>query len=303
MKQDRPPDTVREYLDALQRAMKAQGCRPGLISDALADCAEHLNNEIAANPQRTEAQVLASVIETYGTPEEIAEEYKSMEAAISGPFPTSDQPASGRRYGFFGIIRDPRAYGALMYMLLSLVTGIFYFTVVVTGLALSVGLFILIIGIPFALLFIGMTRVLAHVEGRIVEGLLQVRMPRRLPPLTQADETLWSQIKGALVDVRTWSSMAYLLLMLPLGIAYFVIAVVGISLSLGLSLGSIWGLISGQSHIQISEVPWLEHLFHTAPGLVLMSVIGALLFFVTLHIARGLGWLHGRIAELLLVRL
>ena len=82
MKQDRPPDTVRGYLAALQRSMKAQGCKPGLIADALADCEEHLNNEIATHPVQSEADVLARVVETYGTPEEIAEEYKSMEAAI-----------------------------------------------------------------------------------------------------------------------------------------------------------------------------------------------------------------------------
>lgn len=302
MKQDRPPDTVRSYLDALARSMKAQGCKPGLISDALADCEEHLNNEIAMNPGMSEADVLASVVETYGTPEEIAEEYKSMEAAISGPFPKSEEPRVAR-YGFFNVVRDPKAYGALMYMLLSLVTGIFYFTVVVTGLSLSIGLFILIIGIPFALLFIGVCRVLGHVEGRIVEGLLSVRMPRRLPPATAADESIRTQIKEALVDVRTWSTMFYLALMLPLGVAYFTIAVTGIALSLGLALGSIWGLITGHSDIQISDAPWLEHLFHTAPGLVLLLVVGVLLFFVVLHIARGVGWLHGRIAELLLVRL
>jgi len=255
------------------------------------------------NPGRSEADVLASVVETYGTPEEIAEEYKSMEAAISGPFPKSDETLPARHYGFFNVVRDPRAYGALMYMLLSLVTGVFYFTVVVTGVALSFGLAILIIGVPFALLFIGICRVLGHVEGRIIEGLLAVRMPRRLPPPTPADETIWTQIKEALIDTRTWSTMFYLALMLPLGVAYFVIAVVGIALSFGLAFGSIWSLITGRSDIQISEVPWLEHLFHTAPGLILAAIVGIFLFFVVLHIARGVGWLHGRIAELLLVRL
>jgi hypothetical protein len=302
MKQDRPPDTVRAYLAALQRSMKAQGCKPGLISDALADCEEHLNNEIAMHPGVSEADVLASVVETYGTPEEIAEEYKSMEAAITGPFPRSDE-APPRHYGFFNVVRDPKAYGALMYILLSLVTGVFYFTVVVTGLALSLGLFILIIGIPFALLFIGVCRVLGHVEGRIIEGLLSVRMPRRLPPATAADERLVTQIKEALADIRTWSTMFYLALMLPLGIAYFTIGVTGLAMSVGLTFGSIWSLITGHSDIHISEVPWLEHLFNTAPGLVLSAIVGVLLFFVVLHIARGIGWLHGRIAELLLVRM
>jgi hypothetical protein len=187
-------------------------------------------------------------------------------------------------------------------MLLSLVTGIFYFVWTVVGISLSFGFAILIIGVPFALMFLGSVRVLSHVEGRIVEGLLGVRMPRRLPT-TSADETILTRIKDALIDVRTWSSILYFLLMLPLGVAYFVTAVVGIALSVGLIGGSLAGLVSGHAHIQISDVPWLDHLFHTAPGLVLAIFIGVLLLFLTLHLAKGIGWLHGRIAELLLVRL
>jgi hypothetical protein len=302
MNTGRQPDTVRAYLDALSGALKSLRCPAGLISDAQADAEEHLNNEISTHPEQSEAEILASVIETYGTPEEIAEEYKSMEATLSGPFPKSDEPEA-RHYGFFGVIGDPRAYGALMYMLLSLVTGIVYFTFVVTGTALSIGLFITLVGIPLGLLVIGMSRLLAHIEGRIVEGLLGVRMPRRLPPATATDETIMVKIKDVLIDVRTWSSMFYLLLMLPLGVAYFTLAVVGITVPLALIGGSLVGLVTGQSHVQIDDVPWLEHLFHTAPGLFLCMFVGIILFFVTLNIARGIGWLHGRIAELLLVRL
>jgi uncharacterized membrane protein len=300
MKTDRPPQTVREYLDALRSALK--GASPGLISDALADAEEHLQGEIASNPTKTEAEVLASVIETYGTPQEIAEEYRSMEAAIAGPFPKPEaQPA--HHYGFFGVIRDPKAYGALVYMLLSLATGIFYFVWAVTGISLSAAFAILIIGIPFALLFIGSVRILAHVEGRIVEGLLSVRMPRRLPARTPSDERLSTRIGNALADIRTWSSLLYLFLMLPLGILYFVLAVVGIAASLGLVGGSLFSLISGHSHVQITDVPWLDHLFHTAPGLVFLLIVGVLLVFCVLHLARAIGWFHGRLAELLLVRL
>lgn len=294
------PETVRAYLDALRRALK--GASPGLISDALADAEEHLRGEIASDPARSEAEVLASVVETYGTPDEIAEEYKSMEAAIAGPFPKTE-PAPDRRNGFFGVIGDPRAYGALMYMLLSLVTGIFYFTWTIAFGAISLSFLIFIIGIPLTLLFLGSVRVLGHIEGRIVEVLLGVRMPRRLPAATSAEETLPTRIKDALVDVRTWSSMLYLLLMLPLGIAYFVVAVVGIAVPLGLIGGSFASLISGRSHIQISDVPWLDHVFHTAPGLLLAIVVGIGLLFAVLHLAKGIGWLHGRIAEHLLVRL
>lgn len=228
-----------------------------------------------------------------------------MEASLtSGPFPTSEMPPEERRYGFFNVMTDPRTYGALIYMMLSLATGIFYFTWVVTGLSLSIGLFILIIGIPFALLFIGSVRVLAHVEGRIVEALLGVRMPRKLPPPTNAgDEGLITRIKDALTDVRTWSSMFYLLLMLPLGVAYFVLAVVGLATSIGLVGGALSGLITGHVNIQMDDAPYLEHFLQTAPGLLAVGLVGALLFFITLHIARGVGRLHARIAEVLLVRL
>jgi ABC-type multidrug transport system fused ATPase/permease subunit len=273
-----------------------------LISDALADCEDHLRNEIAQNPNLTEQQILASVVETYGTPEEIAEEYRDMETTISTPFPKQDVPEE-RRFGFFNVVSDPRTYGALLYMLLSLATGIFYFTWVVTGLSLTLGFAILIIGIPFALLFIASVRVLSYVEGRIVEALLGVRMPRRPPTEPAADDGLFSKIREAFTDVRTWSSMFYMLLMLPLGVSYFVIGVVGLAVSLGVVGGSIFSLITGESHIQIQDLPYLEHLLHTAPGLILLAGVGTLMFFVVLHIARAVGWVHGKIAEGLLVRL
>lgn len=295
------PETVKAYLDALRGALK--GAPAGLISDALSDAEDHLNNEIAAQPELSEKQILSAVIDTYGTPAEIAEEYRHMEATISGPFPKPEE-APDRRYGFFNVVSDPRTYGALLYMLLSLATGIFYFTWVVTGLSLTLGFIILIIGIPFAMLFVGSIRVLAHVEGRLVEGLLGVRMPRRLPSQAPQDESIWTKVKEALTDSRTWSSMFYLALMLPLGITYFVLAVVGICVSLGVSAAALWVLVTDRAgDIQISGSPWLEHLFHTAPGLVLLATAGMLLFFVVLHVARAIGWFHGRIAELLLVRL
>ncbi|HEY3636866.1 MAG TPA: sensor domain-containing protein [Rhizomicrobium sp.] len=299
MTADPAPATVRAYLDELRNALK--GASPGLISDALADAEEHLQGEIAANPTKTEAEVLVTVVQTYGTPQEIAEEYRSMEAAIAGPFPKPEQ-APKRYKGFFSVISDPRAYGALMFMLLALPTGIFYFVWTVVGISLSVPFLLFIFGIPFALLFLGSVRILSHIEGRVVEGLLGVRMPRRLPAQSSA-ETIWQRIREALTDLRTWSSILYLLLRLPLGVVYFTLGVVGIVLPIALIGGSFIDLVTDRSHIQMTDVPWLDHMFHTAPGLLMIMVIGALLIFVALHMAKGIGWLHGHLAEALLVRL
>ena len=91
--------------------------------------------------------------------------------------------------------------------------------------------------------------------------------------------------------------------MLPLGVAYSVCAIIGLTFSLGFAGTALWGLLTNQSQFAISDVPWLDHLLHTAPGLILMVVVGALLFVALLHLARAVGWLHARIAETLLVRI
>ena len=44
-----------------------------------------------------------------------------------------------------------------------------------------------------------------------------------------------------LTDRRTWTTMLYLLLMLPLGVAYFTIAVVGLAFPFALLTGAVEG--------------------------------------------------------------
>jgi hypothetical protein len=204
--------------------------------------------------------------------------------------------------GFFGVLVDPRAYGALIYMLLSLATGIFYFTWAVTGVSLSIGLAILIIGVPFALLFIGSVRVIGWIEGRIVEALLGVRMPRRLPATSTERGTIWGSIKAVLKDGRTWTSLIYMMLHLVLGTIYFTIAVTFGAVSLGVLASSVYELATGQNVVQVHGYPELDALFNTVPGLALLVVAGILGIILTLHIARVIGYIHGRIAEALLVR-
>ena len=178
MNANRLPTTIPEYLEHLRRSLA--GADPALIQDALYDAEEYLRSELAENPGRSEAEVIAAVASSYGAPEEVADIYRDTEVtvqtALRAPPPKSRDSLLGR---FFGVAADPRAYASLFYMVLALATGIFYFTWVVTGLSLSAGLAILIIGIPFVILFFGSVRILSLVEGRIVEVMLGERMPRR----------------------------------------------------------------------------------------------------------------------------
>ncbi len=302
-----PPSSIPDYLDRLRRAL--DGADPALVQDALYDAEEYLRSEMAENRGKSEAEVIAAVSGSYGAPDEVADIYRDTEVTVQTALRTPPPPPRRSLLGrFFGVAAEPRTYAALFYMLLSLATGIVYFTWVVTGASLSAGLAVLIIGIPFVILFLGSVRVLSLVEGRLVEVMLGERMPRR--PLYNGRGKPWlERIKDMFVDPRTWGTLLYMLAMLPLGIAYFTIAVVLLSLSLSFMLAPLavwlggidtgvsvegWQLltVNGQT-LGTSAEPW---------ALPLLFVAGFLLLFVTLHIARGIGKLHGQFAKHLLVK-
>jgi uncharacterized membrane protein len=299
------PRTIVEYLDQLRAALR--GADPALIQDALYDAEEHLRAELAEQPGRSEADMLAKVVGSYGAPDEVAEIYRSQEIkiqrALRSPLPPKHRSSLGR---FFGVAADPRTYGALFYMVLALATGIFYFVWAVTGISLSFGLAVLIIGIPFIVLFFGSVRVLSLVEGRIVETMLGVRMPRR-PTYSTKGMSLWRRIGAMFGDPRTWSTLFYMLLMLPLGIIYFTLTITLLLVSIGFVGAPVMKLVSSAYHLQdgtctgpddlCNFVGWLN----SWPGAFMVSILGIVLLFSTLHLVRGLGYTHGQIAKHLLV--
>jgi hypothetical protein len=103
-------------------------------------------------------------------------------------------------------------------------------------------------------------------------------------------------------DRRTWTTLAYLVLMLPLGIVYFVIAIVGLSVSLALifaplvALANYYGWFSSSGDLYFSPA-WLGSLW----ALSLLVPAGVLLLTLLMHLARGTGRLHAMYAKALLV--
>ena len=294
------PTTIPDYLAQLRVALA--GADPALVQDALYDAEEYLRSELAVSPGKDEGEVIASVASSYGAPAEVADIYRDTETrvqtALRAPPPPPRASALGR---FFGVIGDPRTYASLFYMLLALATGIFYFTWIVTGLSMSVGLAVLIIGVPFVILYFGSVRVLSLVEGRIVEVMLGERMPRR--PLYGARDTpLLQRIADMFTDPRTWSTHLYFVLMLPLGIIYFTVATTLLSISLSFIASPllVWfgyvndGLFVGNWSVDNALNLWWQ--------LPILFASGVVLLFGTLHLARGVGRLHGQFAKHMLVK-
>jgi hypothetical protein len=185
----------------------------------------------------------------------------------------------------------------LLYLLFALATGIIYFTWTVTGISLSLGLLVLIIGIPIAGIFILSTRGLALLEGRMVEALLGIRMPHR-PLFSKKDQGLWGKFKALIADRYSWFSMGYMLLQLPLGIAYFTVFITLIALSLYLIASPFLQLVFNLPLF----TNWNTLYYFQGWVMPFAVTAGILLFFLTLHLAKVIGNVHGKLAKAMLVR-
>ncbi|MGD8605575.1 MAG: sensor domain-containing protein, partial [Anaerolineales bacterium] len=197
---------------------------------------------------------------------------------------------------FLGVIAEPGAWGAMLYFMLSMLTGIVYFSWAVIGLSLSLSLMILIIGLPVAVIVLFSFRSLALLEGRIVEALLGERMPRR-SLFTDRGAGWLDQVKGLFLEPRTWSSVAYLVLQLPLGIIYFTTFTILLALSLSFIASPILEIVFDQALFHLGSVAWHVQVWQ----MPFVVAGGFLLLTGTLQIAKLIGRWHARYAKWLLV--
>ncbi|MCE9645051.1 MAG: sensor domain-containing protein [Chloroflexi bacterium] len=290
-------NTIEDYLEALKNEMKDTDA--ALVQDALADAREHLSNALAVaretDPDVDETAALGKIIEEYGTPEETMSAYKEVERRTSPVFQQSikSRSALGR---FFGVYSDPRSWGALLFMLISFVTGIFYFTWAVTGLSVSISFSIFIFGMPVALLFLLSVRGLSLLEGRLVEALLGIRMPRR--PLFSHQGMKWlDRLKALVTDKTTWLMLIYMIVQFVLGVAYFVSIVTVLSFSLSFVAIPFLQEWLGQGAIYNNGIRY----FLPTWSYPLLVLAGILLWTIFMNIVRAVGQLHGRLAKWLLV--
>ena len=307
---------IEKYLSELKKEL-ADSDR-ATVQDALSDAEEHLrtglNSSMEADPQTSETEALAAIVEKYGSPGEVAAAYKEIESrtvpAFSAPTYKESEvedkaeatvvtiPDTRPFYAkFFGIFGDLRAWGSMLYLVFALGTGIIYFTWAVTGLSLSLGLLVLIIGIPVAALFLLSVRGIALVEGRIVEALLGVRMPRR-PLFSRKDIGWWQKIKGMLTSRHTWTAIVYMIFQMPLGVIYFTVIVTLVSVSL-------WGIALPivQFIFDIPVIQTYDYYYYLAGWLMPFTVIGGILLLTaTMHLVKATGRLHGNLAKVMLVR-
>ncbi len=290
---------VHEFLEKLKVELK--GCDPALIQDALSDAETHLQTaleeELVDSPGVPPSEILSHIIEKYGTPQEVAAAYLTIEPHISPSLEAPSRRDTRSFLGkFFGVLAESRAWGAFFYMLLALITGmIFGSWALFAGLISSFSL-VFIIGLPLFGLFLLSIRGIALLEGRIVEALLGVRMPRR--PLFLKKGMSWSDRYIALVkDKYSWRALLYSVMLFPLGFIYSAFFSLLFVLSVGFITSPILELV-----FRVPLDLFGDNVFTPVWFLPVVCLAGFALLPATFHLAKLVGKIHGRFAKSMLVK-
>lgn len=185
-------------------------------------------------------------------------------------------------YAFISVAADKRTYLNLIYLLLMFPLGIIYFTIVVTGFSLALGLLFIIIGIFVGIIFLVFVRGISIVHISFASALLGFE----LPPKTEAQvggNGLLDKLKRILTDGKTYTSMVYMFIELPLGIIYFTLIITFLSISISFTATPFLWFLFEEEGIFILDNDWFWDLDFGET--LLLVFVGVFFFFITLHMA------------------
>jgi hypothetical protein len=165
-----------------------------------------------------------------------------------------------------------RGWTAVTHHLLGLPLGIAYFTWLVTGLSVGLGLAITLVGIPLLTLVLASVRPLLAGERLLSNALLGTEIPRA--GLAPRGEGWVGRLKAYWTDSATWRGMAYLLARFPLGTFAFSVVVAAYSAALYLIAAPIVAPFDTMELGIWQPDTWFEGLALVPLGLVLLVAAG-----------------------------
>jgi signal transduction histidine kinase len=165
-----------------------------------------------------------------------------------------------------------------VYLVLALPMGILTFTFVVTGWSVGLALLITFIGLPILMLTVYASRWLAWLERR--RAALVLGEPIRDVYKQPASGHFFDRIRAMFSDPSTWKDLAWHLLLLPVGIADFVVAVTAWSASIGtLTVPAWWWAVPESDPFDVGPITvdsWGDAFVCFAIGIVALPIAAAL---------------------------
>jgi len=190
-------------------------------------------------------------------------------------------------------------WAATGYLLLSFPLGLFWFVVVVTGLSTGAGLVVVWVGLPVLALTLVAARAGGRAERARLRDSLGIDLPEAYRPLPQGP--LLARWRARAADPAVWRDVAYLLLLLPLGIIWFTLVTVFWSVPLALLTMPLWYRLppGGRSPpFTVNDHALL--VVDSLPEALAGAAIGLLLGLLAATLVRSLGMAHAVVARTLL---
>lgn len=184
------------------------------------------------------------------------------------------------------------------YLLLSVVTGIFWFTLLVTGISTGLGMALIWVGVLVLAVLPFLWRWGARTERAVTSWVFGVEIPA--PYRTWPSGSLLQEARLALTDPATWKDLTYLVVLFPLGTLWSAVTAAVWSHSLTLLTAPLYyyALPAGQiDWLAFSAHPVTVDLWWKA---LVAAVVGLVLTVPAAWIVRGIGRLHGLLARALL---
>ncbi|MGC9779532.1 MAG: sensor domain-containing protein [Candidatus Heimdallarchaeota archaeon] len=199
---------------------------------------------------------------------------------------------------FFGVWKYGRTYLNIVYMILLMPLGIFYFTYAVTLFSTFVGLLVTCIGIFLLYFFLITLPYFMLAQGWLMRVFVGIELPKQEVDIAE-DRTFIQKSFDALKSKVIWKSLLYFLFIaMPLGIITFTLTVTLISTGLGLTFAWLAPLIEYAVEGSTLDYPWV--ISSTVRilmiiGYAITPFIGIPVLTGTLHLNNRLSIYHGRL--------
>jgi signal transduction histidine kinase len=192
-----------------------------------------------------------------------------------------------------------RTLTASVYLLLSMWVALTWHVVLAVGLTVGVGTLVIWVGVFVLALTVLAWRGGAWLERRWLRATLGVEIPDPYRPAPPG--SLWRRARVVASDPATWKDLAYLVVLLPLGLLWFVVTFTLWTAALGLLTAPLWYWIPPDGEdavVSLGDYGFL--VIDTLPEALLAAVVGALLCVAAAWAVKGMAAAHGAVAAALL---
>ena len=194
---------------------------------------------------------------------------------------------------------QPRTWTATIYLLGAMFVGLTWHVVLAVGLTLGVGLLIIWVGVFVLALTVLAWRGGAWLERRWVRLMLGVQISEPYRPLPAG--SLWQRARALAGDPATWKDLAYLVLLGPLGLVWFVVTTTLWGMGILMLLGPLWYWLLPHGEAVLFTNGDRGYLaLDSLPVALLASVLGAAVCVAAAWAVKAMAAVHGSVAQALL---